>query len=182
MKSGSFWSLFPCISTFITNYRYLKAMVPVAWSLWFWELAVPLNTQTFVYIRTAVHINETKWGKKTQNTNLCFSVYFTIMGDNSYITNTPGNPVSPIKPTTLECFVTENWFVKTVWKEITYVVLSLASIAFWLRSSLTIICTVYHLAWPWGYKTFFMLNSAEHEIFSANKYENANNSWHFHIY
>ena len=33
----------------------------------------------------------------------------------------------------------------------------------------------------WGYKTFFMLNSAEHEIFSANKYENARNSWHFHI-
>ena len=29
---------------------------------------------------------------------------------------------------------------------------------------------------------FFMLNSAEHKIFSANKYENANNSWHFHIY
>ena len=29
---------------------------------------------------------------------------------------------------------------------------------------------------------FFMLNSAEHEIFSANKYENANNCWHFHIY
>ena len=24
--------------------------------------------------------------------------------------------------------------------------------------------------WPRGYKTFFMLNSAEHEIFSANKY------------
>ena len=35
---------------------------------------------------------------------------------------------------------------------------------------------------PRGYKTFFMLNSAELEIFSANKYENANNSWHFHIY
>ena len=29
--------------------------------------------------------------------------------------------------------------------------------------------------WPQGYKTFFMINSAEHEIFSANKYENANN-------
>ena len=28
--------------------------------------------------------------------------------------------------------------------------------------------------WPRGYKLFFMLNSAEHEIFSANKYENAN--------
>ena len=27
----------------------------------------------------------------------------------------------------------------------------------------------------------FTLNSAEYEIFSANKYENANNSWHFHI-
>ena len=58
---------------------------------------------------------------------------------------------------------------------------------------------------PWGYKTIFMLNSAEHEIFpanksqiannckfflniaehenfSANKYENANYCWHFHIY
>ena len=38
------------------------------------------------------------------------------------------------------------------------------------------------LIWPQGYKTFFMLNSAEHEVFSANKYVNANNSWHFHIY
>ena len=35
---------------------------------------------------------------------------------------------------------------------------------------------------PPGYKTFFMLNSAEHDIFSANKYKNANKSWHFHIY
>ena len=53
-----------------------------------------------------------------------------------------------------------------------------------------------------GYKTSFMLNSAEHEImkfvllinkfilaeyrrtenFSANKYENANYCWHFYIY
>ena len=29
---------------------------------------------------------------------------------------------------------------------------------------------------------FFLLNIAEHENFSVNKYENANNSWHFHIY
>ena len=28
----------------------------------------------------------------------------------------------------------------------------------------------------------FLLNIAEHEIFSVNKYENANNRWHFHIY
>ena len=28
---------------------------------------------------------------------------------------------------------------------------------------------------------FMMLNSAEHEIFSANKYESANNGWHSHI-
>ena len=28
----------------------------------------------------------------------------------------------------------------------------------------------------------FLLNKAEHEIFSANKYENANYCWHFHIY
>ena len=27
-----------------------------------------------------------------------------------------------------------------------------------------------------------MLNSAKHEIFSTNKYENGNNSLHFHIY
>ena len=29
---------------------------------------------------------------------------------------------------------------------------------------------------------FFHAYSAEHEIVSANKYENANNSWHFHTY
>ena len=29
---------------------------------------------------------------------------------------------------------------------------------------------------------YFLLNIAEHEIFSANKDENANNCWHFHIY
>ena len=28
----------------------------------------------------------------------------------------------------------------------------------------------------------FLLNIVEHEIFSANIYENANNTWHFHIY
>ena len=27
-----------------------------------------------------------------------------------------------------------------------------------------------------------LLNIAEHEIFFANKYENANFCWHFHIY
>ena len=29
---------------------------------------------------------------------------------------------------------------------------------------------------------FFLLNLAEYENFSANKYENANYCWHFHIY
>ena len=28
----------------------------------------------------------------------------------------------------------------------------------------------------------FLLHIAEHEIFSANKYENANYRWHFRIY
>ena len=37
-------------------------------------------------------------------------------------------------------------------------------------------------AGPEVIKLFYMLNSAEYEIFSANEYENANNSWHFHIY
>ena len=36
--------------------------------------------------------------------------------------------------------------------------------------------------WIRGYKKYFLLNLAEHEIFSASKYENANNSWHFHIH
>ena len=39
-----------------------------------------------------------------------------------------------------------------------------------------------YAVWPQGYNTSFVLNSAAHEIFSANKYENANNSWHFHIF
>ena len=28
----------------------------------------------------------------------------------------------------------------------------------------------------------FLLNITKHETFSANKYENANYGWHFHIY
>ena len=39
----------------------------------------------------------------------------------------------------------------------------------------------YGLIWPRGYKTVFLLNSAKHEIFIANKYDYGNNSWHFHI-
>ena len=35
---------------------------------------------------------------------------------------------------------------------------------------------------PQGYKTFSMLNSAEHEIYPAHKCYNANNCWHFNIY
>ena len=48
--------------------------------------------------------------------------------------------------------------------------------------TLTPALEIFKVTRPRGYKTFFMLNSAEREIFSANKYENANNSWHFHIY
>ena len=33
-----------------------------------------------------------------------------------------------------------------------------------------------------GYKTFSMLDSAEHEIYPAHKWQNANNCWHFIIY
>ena len=36
-------------------------------------------------------------------------------------------------------------------------------------------------SWPRGYRTF-LLNSVEHEIFSAHKCKNANNCWHFKIY
>ena len=48
--------------------------------------------------------------------------------------------------------------------------------------AMTITERMHRLIWPRCYKTVFMLSSAEHEIFSAYKYENANSSWHFHIY
>ena len=35
---------------------------------------------------------------------------------------------------------------------------------------------------PRGYKTFFMLNSTEHEIFPAHECLNDNNGWHYNIY
>ena len=35
---------------------------------------------------------------------------------------------------------------------------------------------------PQGYKTFFMLSSAETKIYPAHKCKNANNCWHFNIY
>ena len=37
-------------------------------------------------------------------------------------------------------------------------------------------------SWPGGYKTFFMLNSLEHEIPNPYKDLNANNCWYFNIY
>ena len=37
-------------------------------------------------------------------------------------------------------------------------------------------------AWPQGYKTFFVLNSNEHEIYPVLKCLNAEFCWHFHIY
>ena len=41
---------------------------------------------------------------------------------------------------------------------------------------------VFFRSGPGVIKLFFMLNSDEHEIFYANKYENASNSWHYKIY
>ena len=35
---------------------------------------------------------------------------------------------------------------------------------------------------PRGYKTISMLNSADHEIYTAHKCQNANNCWHCNIY
>ena len=36
--------------------------------------------------------------------------------------------------------------------------------------------------WPRCSKTFFMLNSTEHELYPVLKCLNANNCWHFNIY
>ena len=41
---------------------------------------------------------------------------------------------------------------------------------------------LYHISKPRSYKTCFMLNSADHEIYPAHKYQNANNCWHYNIY
>ena len=41
---------------------------------------------------------------------------------------------------------------------------------FSLRHSL--IFFLHYLPWPRGYKTFFVLNSVEHEILNAHKYKN----------
>ena len=51
-----------------------------------------------------------------------------------------------------------------------------------LRVALTLKAILRRIFQVRGYKTFFMLNSAEHEIFFANNNENASKSWHFHIY
>ena len=58
----------------------------------------------------------------------------------------------------------------------------LSSVSDHLRNRLICAAVWENNFWPRGYKTFFMFNLAEREIFSADKYENANNSWHFHIY
>lgn len=49
---------------------------------------------------------------------LCFSVSFTIMGESSYSTKTPGRPWSPRSPFAIfSCRVTENWLVLTTYQE-----------------------------------------------------------------
>ena len=39
--------------------------------------------------------------------------------------------------------------------------------------------TTFVTSWPQGYKTFFLLNSAEHEILNADKYKNKKKSAFF---
>ena len=34
---------------------------------------------------------------------------------------------------------------------------------------------LYPWIWPWGYKTFFLLNSVKYAIYPANKYQNTTN-------
>ena len=93
---------------------------------------------------------------------------------------------------------------QTAW--IKHIVISWAGTSEMYRWTYASTNTQISLIWPQVYKTFFMLNSAEHEIwrgnksqittncklflaniaehenFSANKYENANYCWHFLIY
>lgn len=55
-------------------------------------------------------------GAPSPHPHLCFSVSFTIMGESSYSTKTPGSPWSPSSPlATFSCLVTENWFVLSTW-------------------------------------------------------------------
>ena len=44
-----------------------------------------------------------------------------------------------------------------------------------MQMAKTLVSLHIHTVWPQGYKTFFMLNSAEHEIFHANKSQITNN-------
>ena len=39
----------------------------------------------------------------------------------------------------------------------------------------------YEQFWGRGYKTFFMLNSAGHEIQTAHEYWNSQNQWNFQV-
>lgn len=59
-------------------------------------------------------MNKIKWNVSY----LCFSVSFTIMGESSYSTKTPGRPWSPSSPFAIfSCRVTENWLVLTTYQE-----------------------------------------------------------------
>lgn len=59
-------------------------------------------------------MNEIEWNVSY----LCFSVSFTIMGESSYRTKTPGRPWSPSSPFAIfSCRVTENWLVLTTYQE-----------------------------------------------------------------
>ena len=56
-----------------------------------------------------------------------------------------------------------------------------SEISSFLPSSLAVQGSLYQIR-SQGYKTFFMLSSAETKIYPAHKCLNANNCWHFNIY
>ena len=48
-----------------------------------------------------------------------------------------------------------------------------------LPALFALVCWAIHATWPRGYKTFFMLNSVEHEILNAHTYKKYQEIWLF---
>lgn len=72
------------------------------------------EVSSYAKLQNQWRINKIEWNVSY----LCFSVSFTIMGESSYSTKTPGRPWSPSSPFAIfSCRVTENWLVLTTYQE-----------------------------------------------------------------
>ena len=147
----------------------------------------------YMYVQTITALNY-KFNNRNGIFNLYFNMYLSNMKspicglysrDEPYIFSMENLSFS-LK--LLSCHFCGQSFIKTVrgpFKHCNFTVEKISNLTEDMACSLKLVSIFFSFTQtdrPRDYKTFFMLNSTEHEIYHAHKCSNANNCWHFNIY